>query len=247
MITVFDSGIGGLEILRQIHARLPHAPLLYFGDTAYMPYGKRSAEEILARVTWFINEYKDRTDLFVIACNSATVSLIGEYRKLANVPFVGIEPGVKPAVAASPSGNVAVLATPRTAGSDQLARLISDHAGSAVVTPIACDGLAEAIERQPEQVDDRVAACLAKLPAAVDTVVLACTHYSLIQPTFQKFLGKKTLIDVSGAVADQVARLYYSLPHQTESAAAEITFGCSGDRAAFMARVTTFVPELVRE
>ncbi|HLD21671.1 MAG TPA: glutamate racemase [Patescibacteria group bacterium] len=241
MISIFDSGIGGISIVREVKKVLPQAPLFYFGDTAYMPYGSKTPAEIFVRLKWFIETYDKQTDMYVIACNSATVSLIDDYRKLSHKPFIGVEPGIKPAVAATHTKQVAVLATPKTANSPQLQHLIQSHGAGVQFHIIACDGLAEAIERQPKQIDVLLKKYLRTISTEVDTVVLACTHYPLILDRIQKWLGdNRTTIDVSPAVAKHVAHIYNKTLPQKINGTPGITFECSGDRAAFLTRIQEF-------
>ncbi|MFC1597938.1 glutamate racemase [Patescibacteria group bacterium] len=248
MITIFDSGIGGLEILRQIRKRLPDAPILYYGDTAFMPYGERTDEEIYERIAQFIKKYEDQTDLFVIACNSATVSMIDDYRKLTDVPFVGVEPGIKPAAEQTKTKSIAVLATPRTIRSLQIQDLIGRYGNGNDIQLIECTALAQAIEREPGQVEERLNTCLAQVPPLADTIVLACTHYSLIKDQIDKQLGAgKHVVDVSDAVADQVTRAYQGLAAAGAATGTDgkIRFECSGEINQFLARIKEVAPDLL--
>lgn len=239
MISVFDSGIGGISILKEVRALLPEAPILYFGDTAYMPYGSRTPQEIYQRIKWFIKTYDDQTDLYVIACNTATVSMIDDYRKLSTKPFVGVEPGIKPAVGASKSKHIAVLATPRTIASPQIGNLIKQYGEGCTFELISCDGLAEAIERKPSEIEVILKSCIQKIPAEVDTVILACTHYPLIIDQIRSYLPPHiTIVDVSPAVARRAADLYTKL-EQKIPGKPEIQFICSGEYAPFIERIQT--------
>lgn len=241
MIAVFDSGIGGISILREVRKRIPDVPLLYFGDTAYMPYGSLTREQIYDRVKWFIKTHDAHIDLYVIACNTATVALLGEYRKLTSKPFVGIEPGIKPAAAVSNTKQIAVLATPFTTHSEKMKQLIEQFGSGCTFHLIACEGLAEAIERAPEKIDARLQECIEKIPPEVDTVVLACTHYPLIQDRFAAALPGKTLIDVSPAIAAQAKRIYDSLSSHLPDSSNKIRVESSGDTNMFRERINAFL------
>lgn len=212
---MFDSGLGGLSVLAALHQRLPQAPLWYIGDTAHAPYGERPAAEVITRCRIIAKHFRQRgAGLIVIACNTATALAIEALRnEWADVTIVGIEPGVKPAVAATRGGRIALMVTPATAASDRLRRLIDRHAPGVHCHVEACAGLAAAIEREPEDgatVQSLLRKhCDAIRAAEVDTVVLGCTHYPLVSRSIGEMLGQEVLlIDTSHAVAEHVARLW---------------------------------------
>lgn len=237
MITIIDSGVGGLSIFKEVRRLLPQAPIRYYGDTAFMPYGHKTSQQIFARLTNIIQQFEDTTDVFVIACNTATVSLIQDYRRASRRPFVGIEPGIKPAAQISQTKHIAILATPRTVQSPQIPVSIKKFGNGCKFHLIACDELAEAIERAPEQINATLK-CTAQIPAEADTVVLACTHYNLIVDQILKCVGAdKKIIDVSAPVARQVARVYRALPKKIRPEQNGFTeFLCSGDQHVFSTR-----------
>ena len=232
-IGVFDSGVGGLSVLRELHRRLPAASLLYVGDVAHAPYGVRSAADVLQRskriVAHLIGE---GVSLIVVACNTATVLTIGALRRQwPELTFVGVEPGVKPAAATSRTHRIAVLATPATVRSARLQQLIDLHAAPPVHVHLqACPGLADAIERGAldgqELWDVLLPACEAVRAAQVDTVVLGCTHYPFIADQIAHLLGPDVaLIDTAVAVAERVASVWMGT--------------CAGTRAGADAAVPT--------
>lgn len=245
MMTIIDSGIGGVAVLRELRKMLPHVAIRYFGDTAFMPYGSRTPLQVFHRIINILSQFADDTDIFIIACNAASVSLMDDYRKYFDMPFVGIEPGIKPAVARTHSGQIAVLATPRTLQSPQIPRLIAMYGKGKTFHLIACTDLAEIIERSPEKIDDVIAQYCSLIPAGVDTVVLACTHYLLIAPRIQHHLGTTiTIIDVAEAIARHAANKYQQLPHHQHHEDTRIHFECSGDREPFLQRIREVAPEL---
>ncbi len=214
MIGVFDSGLGGLSVLAAIARALPHADLAYMADTANVPYGDKSEAFIRGRVLAIGDALIERgCRLIVVACNTATAAAIIELRhRHPQVPIVGVEPGVKPAAAASISGQIAVLATESTARSERLARLVRDHAGHRRVTIVPCPGWATRVERldfDGAEFRAEIARLLTPLLAdGVDQIVLGCTHYSFLKPLLAPIIGTQAaLVDVADAVARQVTRL----------------------------------------
>ncbi|OGY87679.1 MAG: glutamate racemase [Candidatus Kerfeldbacteria bacterium RIFOXYA2_FULL_38_24] len=244
MISILDSGVGGLSILKELKQKLPEASLLYFGDTAYMPYGALSGIEIYERVKLFLETFEKETDMFVIACNSATVSMIDDYRELTNKPIIGVEPGIKPAAAISQSKHVAVLATVRAAKNPQIPWLIKEYGGDCRFHILPCKNLALAIERKPEYIEDALEEALVDLQPEVDTVVLGCTHYNLIKDVIQKKIGDRIIVDTSEPVARRAVIVYNAIPHKKNQKPG-ITFKCSGDNQAFLKRIKELTPELL--
>lgn len=213
-IGVFDSGVGGLSVLRALHARLRQARLHYIADSLYAPYGDRSAEEVIQRSQRLTQHLLDAgARMIVVACNTATTVAIRALRAgWPGVPFVGVEPGIKPAVALSPTGRIGVLATRRTINSERLHSLVSEHASHCSVVLQACPGLVDAIEggatraAQVEQLLQRF--CEPLRAAQVDTVVLGCTHYPFVEDLIQSIMGPQVLlIDTADAVAQRAQSL----------------------------------------
>ena len=210
-IGVFDSGIGGLSVANAVSGLLPRESLLYVADNAYAPYGPRPAAEILERsrrlTAWLLAR---GAKLIVVACNTATSvaidALRAEYRGL---PFVGLEPAVKPA---SQATRVGVLATRATLASERYRTLRAAYFGDRPVIEDSCAGLVPLIEAEGAGgpgVKARLAEILAPMTAAsVDTLVLGCTHYPLVAADITGLCGPDVrLIDPSPAAARQVERL----------------------------------------
>lgn len=213
MIGLFDSGLGGLSIARAVRAVLPKHDLLYLADSAYCPYGPRPQAEIRARslacARWLMGQ---GADIVVVACNTATAAAIEVLRAELSVPVVGTEPGVKPAAAATRSGNVAVLATSSTLTSDRLTRLVERFGRQVAVRTVACPGLVDLVERgrlSGSEAQATIADYVLPLRAeGVDTFVLGCTHFPLLAPLIAEVAGPEaTIIDTGPAVARQVARV----------------------------------------
>ena len=216
MIGIFDSGLGGLSVLSAVARASPGADLVYLADTAHLPYGSKSDSFISARVLAIGRHLVERgCGTLVLACNTATAAALSALRQQhPGIPVVGVEPGVKPAAAASRSGAIAVLATESTARSERLATLIRAHAGGVAVHVAACPGWATRVETlQPLDADPQFAAEVAAkmlplLDAGIDRLVLGCTHYSFLAPLIERQVaGRAELVDVADAVARQVLRL----------------------------------------
>lgn len=213
-IGVFDSGLGGLSVLKALRAHLPEAELLYVADSGHAPYGEREDSHIVARAA-HISDFlmAQGVDVIVVACNTATAAAVSSLRqRCGDVPVIGVEPGVKPAVARSRHGRIGVLATPGTLSSLKFRHLVERHAAGAQLTLQACPGLAKAIESgdlQSLDVRDMVQRFAAPLrEAKVDTVVLGCTHYPFVAEQFQAALGSDVdVIDTAEAVALQTMRI----------------------------------------
>jgi glutamate racemase len=222
-IGIFDSGVGGLSVMRAIRARLPHAELLYAADTAYAPYGDRS-EEFLCdrseRIAGFLRE--QGAQMIVVACNTATAAAVARLRATwPALPVVGVEPGVKPAVTLSAAHRVGVLATTRTLASEKFRRLAEAHAGGATLVLQPCPGLADAIESADAQgsglevLVERY--CAPLRDAGVDVAVLGCTHYPFARALFERALPGVQLVDTAEAIARQTARFADDLVERGEA------------------------------
>jgi len=211
-IAVFDSGLGGLTVLRALRDRLPHEDYFYFADTRYLPYGDRPETFIRERGLRIAEALARRgAKALVIACNTATAAAAEAIRAATSLPIVALEPGVKPAAALTRSGVIGVLATTRTLESSRFRRLVADHGGQHRVLAQACPGLAEAIEehgpdsRQVERLLDVFVAPLAA--AGADVVVLGCTHYPWVAAMIAARLpAAVSLLDTGEAVARQLER-----------------------------------------
>ncbi len=220
-VGVFDSGLGGLSVLRALQTRLAHAHIDYVADSGHAPYGEREGSFIVAR-SLHIGAFlvSQQVDAIVVACNTATATSVHALRQRhPHLPIIGVEPGVKPAVAASANKRVGVLATPHTLSSQKFQRLIEQHAQGATIVAQPCPGLAAEIERghlDTPALRELVARFSAPLrEQAVDTVVLGCTHYPFVAPLFQAALGPGvTIIDTSEAVAARTADVLSASPHR---------------------------------
>lgn len=216
-IGIFDSGVGGLSVLRALRRQLPQAQLLYIADSGHAPYGDRDPAHVRERTQRVVDHLiAQGARLIVIACNTATAWAIDAMRaRHPHIAFVGVEPGVKPAARSSLRRRFAVMATPATLASARYADLVARHAPDCFVHPVPCAGLAAAIEQgstiDVERLLDRYCASLPTLD--IDTVVLGCTHYPFVADRVAARLGSGIpLVDTAEAVARRVAEL---LPRDT--------------------------------
>jgi glutamate racemase len=251
-IAVFDSGVGGLTVLHECLVSLPEEDYLYLGDDARFPYGAKSAEELrrcVERNTRFLLERGAK--LIMIACNSAAGAGIDAAREIAagrGVEVVAvIEPEAEIAAAITDTGRVGVLATPATVAGGAYLRALSRAHRELTVTEVAAPDLAAIIQRGfpfSEAVVEKVRAYCAPLRRAeVDTVILGCTHYPLVAPMLQRFLGREVRLVTAGhALAATAQRILES--RSLEAAGAdegEYRFMCTGDAEAFRRLGTRFL------
>jgi glutamate racemase len=214
MIGVFDSGLGGLSVLAALVDVMPRADFCYFADTAHVPYGNKTEEQIECRVLT-VGEHLAHhgCGLLVVACNTATAAALQALRSAhPGIPVVGVEPGVKPAAQETRSGRIAVLTTEATANSQRLKRLIREHASHVKVFVEPCPGWATHVEMlqldDPALEADVRARIEPLLDNGVDRIVLGCTHYSFLAPLLKEIIGTRAaLVDVAEAVALQTQRL----------------------------------------
>jgi glutamate racemase len=210
-VGVFDSGVGGLSVLRHIRVALPKEDLLYVADSAEVPYGPKGVAFVKARafeITAFLLERGAKA--IVVACNAATAAAIGALRERHRIPVIGVEPALKPA-ATSSSGVVAVLSTALTPGSEKFGALLGTWGRSVEVIVTPCPGWVEMVERGEasgpaalELVRAQLAPLLAR---GVDTFVLGCTHYPFLTPLIREVAGREVAILETGeAVARQLRR-----------------------------------------
>jgi len=201
-IGVFDSGIGGLSVLRALRAELPHEDFIYIADKAHAPYGERDDAHVIARSRALAAELVGRgAKALVVACNTATAAAIHVLRaEYPNLPIVGVEPALKPALLSSKTRRIGVMATRGTLASAKFKALLASLEGEAGFVLQPCDGLADAIEQQVAPGDSsRVAALCASYAGAmghfgtgsgeIDTLVLGCTHYPFAQAHLRRLLG----------------------------------------------------------
>lgn len=213
-IGIFDSGVGGLSVLREVRRQLPAENLLYIADQAHVPYGIRTREDVLAFSAGIVRYLlKKKVKLIIIACNTASAVALKALRKsYPALPFVGMEPAVKPAAEETSTGIVGVLATPATFQGALYASTVERFAKGVKILPDTCPGLVELIEQgkidHPETREILEKALKPMLEKGVDEVVMGCTHYPFVIPLIQEIVGNEVeVIDPAPAVARQAGRL----------------------------------------
>ncbi|KWI42382.1 glutamate racemase [Burkholderia ubonensis] len=212
-VGVFDSGLGGLSVLRAVRAQLPGESFVYVADSRHAPYGPRD-EAFITERTLAIGEWLTRegAKALVVACNTATAQSIAAIRERLAIPLVGVEPGIKPAAALSASGIAGVLATQSTLASARFQALLDRYGAGRRFICQPGHGLVEAVERGDTH-SPALRALLdgylqPMLDAGADTLVLGCTHYPFFTETIRDLVGDRlTIVDTSDAIARQLARV----------------------------------------
>ncbi len=211
-VGVFDSGVGGLSVLREIRRELPHEELIYAADSKHAPYGDKSVEFIERRAFAMVDLLVQQgAKAIVVACNTATGVAVRGLRARWSMPIVAIEPAIRPAASLTKSGVIGVLATSQTIASSNFARLVESVSGTTTILSQPCPGLVEQVERGEltneltrSLVEQYVAPLLAK---NVDVLVLGCTHYPLIIDLIRSVVGPEVaIIDPARAVSKELRR-----------------------------------------
>lgn len=251
IVGVFDSGIGGLSVMRALRALLPFQPMIYLGDQAHVPYGVRQVEEVRQFshvITRFLMDQGAR--LIVVACNTASVAALRSLREMyPQTPFVGMEPAVKPAAEQTRSGTVGVLATTATFHTAMYASVVERFAHGVTILEDDCPGLVSQIEKgdldgaETKQILER--ALHPMMEKGVDTIVMGCTHYPFVIPLIQQIVGPDVrVIDPAPAIARQVKRMLEA--HQLvaeEIAPGALRFITTGDPVQFACMIQTLLGE----
>lgn len=246
MIGIFDSGVGGLTVWREIRRCLPEVSLIYLADQAHVPYGPRSALEITRFTEHGVRELVARgCSVIVIACNTATAAALPHLRNtFPQIAFVGMEPAVKPAVALTHTGVIGILATYTTVKSERLANLVQRYARNVRVIEQACPVWVDLVERgefdQPHafaQVADDLHDLFS---AQVDTLVLGCTHFPFLSGCIQRAIDTYSpnalihIIDPAPAVAQQCQRLWRAYaPARADNIPDKMLLATTGDAQSF--------------
>jgi len=240
-IGMFDSGVGGLSVLRELRGMAPHERIIYFADTAYFPYGPRPPAEVRKRSFAVVHRLlRSDVKLIVVACNTASAAALPDLREAVDLPFVGMVPAVKPAALQSRTGRVAILATPGTLDGELFARVVSDFGRGARITTIPGNGLADLVEtgQATTELARRVLRDLleAEIRAGADTVVLGCTHYAFLRDAIAAEFPAVSIIDTAEAVARRTVQVLDERGLRApENAPGEIDLIVSGDRESFRA------------
>ena len=239
-IGVFDSGVGGLSVLRALRQSLPGHALHYVADSAHAPYGERDEAHAIDRSMRITRHLVDHgAGIVVVACNTATAAAVRQLRAAwPALPIVGVEPGIKPALAQSTNGRIGVMATAATLASAKFKHLVETHRADQQIHLQACTGLAAAIERgdlaSPE-IDALVEQhCQPLREAGVDTVVLGCTHYPFVETTIACIMGPQVrIVDTAQAIARRVLQIVTEqFATADEPATGKVLLETTGDLAA---------------
>jgi glutamate racemase len=242
-IGVFDSGVGGLSILRALRAELPREDFVYFSDAGHAPYGEKGetfvSDRSLAIAVDLLERHRIKS--LVVACNTATAAAVHLLRaKHTQLPVIGVEPALKPAAALTRTGVVAVLATRGTLASAKFKTLqasLEDHARFVLVP---CDGLAAAIEAHDAhqvrtlcQRYTKEVCCFGTAPGEIDTLVLGCTHYPFAADLFRELLGPDIqLVETGQPVARQTRRMLEGQDLLNPQGAGRVEFKTTGSPEA---------------
>ena len=251
-IGIFDSGVGGLSVLREIRVQMPNENIIYFGDQAHVPYGARSMEQIQnfsEGITKFLLKYNSK--IIVVACNTASAAALKYLREtFPDVQFVGMEPAIKPAAEKTQTKKVGVLATPATFQGALYASVVERFASDVEIFQNTCSGLVNQIEAGELDSDKTKKiledALLPMLEKNIDTVVLGCTHYPFVIPLIEKIVGENVrVIDPAPAVAKQTEHLLESKSLRNQSdEKGNVQFFTSGDLTSVEIVITKLFNEV---
>ena len=240
-VGMFDSGVGGLSVLRHFQRLAPNERVVYFADTAWFPYGPRPAAEVRKRAFAITRRLLESdVKLIIVACNTASAAAIADLRQAFDVPFVGMVPGVKPAASRSRAGHVAILATPGTLDGDLYARVVEEFGRGTKISSVPGYGLAELVEdggAESEEAHARLRELLGPADrAGADTVVLGCTHYHFLGAAIAAEFPGLAIVDTSEAVARRAVQVLDDGGLRARAdAPGGIDLIVSGDHAAFRA------------
>ena len=242
-IAVFDSGVGGISVLRELVALMPAENFLYFGDSANAPYGEKSTEEVRQLTLHHANGLISRgAKALVVACNTATSAAIDALRKqYPNTIIVGIEPALKPAVEQFPNGSIGIMATQVTLREEKLSHLQEQFPG-AQVARIKAIGLVEAIEQGDEKKSQALLEqILTPYVGKLDALVLGCTHYPFVKEAISRILGEKTKLFDGGAGTARQTRRCLAEAGLTRDGQGSVTIENSSGTAEILARSFTLL------
>jgi glutamate racemase len=251
-IGILDSGVGGLSVLLEIIQLLPHTEIDYIGDSSWCPYGTKSPLEIQNRViTLSKHLIQQGANIIVIACNSATIHAVEFAREHFDIPFVGMEPAVKPATQATRSNIIGILATEASIAGEKFHHLIHTHAPNSKIKVITqpCSKFVDLVEAgtlSGSEVDAAIREYTTPMLAAgADTLVLGCTHYPFLRESIQRIVGDDiTLIDTGAAVAKQTQSLLSNITTSFPNRSLKINIYTTGHLDHLKAIFPTLCPSL---
>ena len=198
-IAVFDSGVGGISVMRELIKLMPNEDYVYFGDSKNAPYGEKTSDDVrrltVEKISYLIEK---GAKAVVIACNTATSVAATVLRNMyPGIPVIGIEPAIKPAVSLKKDSVILCMATEVTLREDKFKSLVSNFEGDAKIIPLACHGLAELVEQgktdNPET-EEYLKELLSEYIGKIDSVVLGCTHYPFVKNLIKKIMGDSVIV-----------------------------------------------------
>ncbi|MFG6349424.1 MAG: glutamate racemase [Lachnospiraceae bacterium] len=198
-IGVFDSGVGGISVLRELVKQMPGEDFIYFGDSVHAPYGTKPLEEVrqltITNVRFLL---ENGAKSIVVACNTATSAAVAQLRRMyPDVPLVGIEPAIKPAVMYKENSCIVVMATPMTLKQEKFQNLMHQYENMADIVPLPCPGLMEFVERgilDGEELTIYLESLLGSVNKDINSVVLGCTHYPFVKDVIQRITGDGVMV-----------------------------------------------------
>ena len=243
-IAVFDSGMGGISVLKEMTRLMPEEDFIYFGDSVNAPYGTKSLEEIrrltIGHIRYFIEEKSAKA--IAVACNTATSAAVRILREIyPDVPLVGVEPAIKPAVNACPNARILVMATPRTLAEEKFHNLEHIYEEQASIYPLPCPGLMEFVERgilSGDELNSFLRNLIEPyLEKNLTGIVLGCTHYPFVKKAIQQIAGPSIeIFDGSlGTARELLRRLHAADLEQEPSHKGSVTFLNSSEDPAKLA------------
>jgi glutamate racemase len=247
-IGIFDSGVGGLSVLREIRNQYSGEDLIYIADQIHVPYGTRSRQQVREFSESIIRFLiREQAKIIVLACNTASAVALAHLRKkYPDLPFVGMEPAVKPAAEETSTGVVGVLATPATFQGDLYASTVEKFARGVKVLQDTCPGLVDQIEAgkidHPQTREILQKALNPMLKQNVDKIVMGCTHYPFVIPIIKEIVGDQVrVIDPAPAVARQTGRLLESYNLEATASNGSVVFLSTGDPAKLAGNISDLI------
>lgn len=228
-IAVFDSGVGGISVLRELYSQMPNENYIYFGDSKNAPYGSRDKDEVknlVLKNAAYLDSLGAKA--FVVACNTATSVAIDDLRRIYTKPVIGMEPALKPAVLDKENSVIAIMATPITVHEEKLRKLMENYSDRAKIIPIACDLLVGYVEKGifgGAELENYIASLL-EGAGKLDSIVLGCTHYPFLRSVIEKIAGPSVKIfdGSEGTARETHRRLEESGLLKTDNIKGTVTF-----------------------
>lgn len=255
-IGIFDSGVGGLTVLKKIKEKIPDSHILYYGDSANAPYGDRAKEDIkklCLRIGNFL--YRNKVDAIVIACNTATAASLDALREKFTIPIIGtIEPGVKAALKTTKNNNIAVIATPASVKMNAYKNIFDIYAPQgAYLTQRSCKLLCPMIEKGWGDIhgdyltDEIIRLYLESIPKDIDTLILGCTHYPIIKENISKYF-KRNIVDPALETTEELLRELTRIRAKNKKLTnGKMEFIVSGKKEPFLNFAESFLGENINE